>query len=211
MAGRTRESEDDPRERVPSAGPARRIHARCLARGWGAGRLAREAGISRTTACQLLAGEADRPRMQTLEKVAAALDVPLAELLTGSASSRPAEAPTDSISAPRAFDRRTNPAISEVAVESPHLFADWTPDDWDELYSTFGAGGALTPHGVRESAGRINRNRDTLQQTRLLLETHLSEVTARLIDTLHRMVRPIGNFAPSSEIAALIDRARRRD
>jgi transcriptional regulator with XRE-family HTH domain len=199
------------RENEQAAALARKVRARCLPRGWGAGSLARAAGISRTTASQLLAGESARPHLQTLEKVAAAFEVPLAELSQDTfGMSSPAEADAWVRTAPQAFDKRTNPAVSEVATESPRLFSGWGTDDWDELYSTFGHGGGLNSEGVREAARQINRRREIIQQTKVLLETHLAEVTQRLIDTLYRMVRPIGNVEANPQLEALITEARLR-
>ncbi|MCC7420531.1 MAG: helix-turn-helix transcriptional regulator [Planctomycetaceae bacterium] len=199
------------RENEQAAALARKVRARCLPRGWGAGSLARAAGISRTTASQLLAGESSRPHLQTLEKVAAAFDVSLAELSGDAfAAAAPAEADAWVRTSPQDFDRRTNPAVSEVATESPRLFTGWSPDDWDELYSTFGHGGGLNSEGVREAARQINRRREIIQQTKVLLETHLAEVTQRLIDTLYRMVHPIGNVETSPQLEALISAARLR-
>ena len=88
----------------------------------------------------------------------------------------------------RAFDRATNPLVTRVAHERPGLFDGWTADDWDELYSQFGVGGALTEQGVHVAAARINGNRDTVYRLRIVLQTHLADVAAGLIDTLYRQV-----------------------
>ena len=85
--------------------------------------------------------------------------------------------------------------ISEIYRESPELFTSWRPEEWDELYSMFGTGGQLSPQGVVEAANRINRKRETIQQLHVVLETHLGEVAAKLIETLYQMVRPENNFA----------------
>lgn len=188
---------------------ARRIRARCVSRGWSTAALARAAGISRTTADHLLSGKATHPHVQTLEKVAAAFDVPLAELSHGTSASQTSHVPTSSAAAER-FDRRTNPAISLVAAEFPLLFSEWSAGDWDELYSTFGEGGALNAEGVQTAAAHINRKRDTLHQMQVLLETHLGDVTSRIIETLYRMVRPIGNVEPTPRLDSLIAEARAR-
>lgn len=187
---------------------ARRIRARCAQRGWDVSDLAREAGVSRTTAHQLLAGETRQPHLSTLARIAGALGVSVAELSTevekdvAVSELRTHEAAT--------LDRQTNPRIFEVAEESPQLFAGWTTAEWDELYSTFGTGGALTAEGVRDAASAINRKRETVRKVQVLLETHLADVATQLVEALYRMVRPLGNLEPAPSLRELLDFRRPR-
>jgi transcriptional regulator with XRE-family HTH domain len=92
------------------------------------------------------------------------------------------------LDARQAFDRLTNPVVTEVAAEAPALFAGWTADDWDELYSQFATGGALREEGVRITAARINHDRETLYRLRVVLQTHLADVAAGMVDTLYKLI-----------------------
>lgn len=87
------------------------------------------------------------------------------------------------------FDRLTNPVIDDVRAESPELFAGWTDAEWDQLYSTFGVGGALRAEGVREAASQIQRQRETVGRLQIVLETHLRDVAEELIGALFRLVQ----------------------
>jgi lambda repressor-like predicted transcriptional regulator len=184
------------RASVPAASPvAARIHARLLHNGWDLGDLARAAGLSRTTLHKLLTQGTRFPHRRTVTRIAAALGVSPAELwgdaASGSDAATPGARPTTSLSAARStLDRATNPCVTEVASESPALFSRWQPADWDQLYSTFGTGGPLTPDGVRAAAARINRRREAVRQLELIMETHLADVAAEFIGTLHRLTKP---------------------
>jgi hypothetical protein len=95
----------------------------------------------------------------------------------------------------RRFDRLTNPVVTQVAAEEPALFAGWSADEWDELYSQFATGGALRKEGVRITAERINHDRETLYRLRVVLQTHLAGVAAGVVDTLYKLV----NVEPAQE------------
>jgi len=190
---------------------AARVEAVCLSRGWDRNELARQAGISRTTLYSLEHGLTRRPHGSTLHRLAAALGVSPAEfwnpIETDSGASRAAtEQPmaeadilADDLDRRHLFDRSTNTVIPAVRADHPELFAGWTAQEWDELYSTFGTGGQLSTSGVRETARKVNRKRETLRQLNVLLETHLGEVAANLIASLFRMVRP--DVSPPPEAA----------
>ena len=62
------------------------------------------------------------------------------------------------------------------------------PEDWDELYSSFGTGGALTEHGVLKMAETIAKKRETMRKLSILLETHLGDAAAAVIDSLFALV-----------------------
>lgn len=176
-----------------------RIRELCRHKGWDLGELAQRAGLSRTTLYHLEKGRTRRPHGSTLRKIAAALEVRPEQLWEEGDEigrrPRPAfPAPTpEEADTQRDFDRGTNPMVADVADEWPELFREWTESEWDELYSSVGTGGPLTREGVVEAAATINRKRRTVQQLHVLLETHLSEVAAGLIETLYGLVRPAGN------------------
>ena len=177
----------------------RRIRAARIQQGWDLGHLARLAEISRTTLYRLEQGRTLRPRTSILARISRALgpsfdrsDGTLADVdsATSLLSNPPHEAHEGSQK--RQFNRETNPLVDEVAQEYPGLFRDWTDDEWDELYSSFGTGGALTTEGVVQQALRTNRKRRTIRQLHVVLETHLDEVAIGLIETLYQMLRPTG-------------------
>jgi len=101
--------------------------------------------------------------------------------------------------------------VTEVSAELPALFLDWTEADWDELYSSFGTGGPLTRQGVVDAATEMNRKRETIRQFQVVLETHLAEVAARMVETLYDMVRPDGHLADMTELGALLAQHRAGD
>jgi transcriptional regulator with XRE-family HTH domain len=92
------------------------------------------------------------------------------------------------LEARQVFDRLTNPVVTEVAADAPELFSGWSADDWDELYSQFATGGALREEGVRITAARINHDRETLYRLRVILQTHLADVAAGMVDTLYKLI-----------------------
>lgn len=117
---------------------------------------------------------------------------------------------TDDVFGPSPIDRATNPCVTELAGTAPELFSGWHPRDWDQLYSTFGTSGPLTPEGVRTAATRINRRREVTRQLEVLMETHLADVTAELIGTLHRMTRPAADLEPGPRLDELLASLRRK-
>jgi len=193
---------------------AARFRACCLRKGWDIGELARHAGVSRTTLYHLERGMIRRPRISTLCKIAEALEVtpeqlwgtdelpddnpsePQAKTSTSSPSLQIVRSPRRKTNSnnnsdwQRDFDRSTNCVVTEVYQESPELFAGWTDDEWDELYSTFGTGGPLTAEGVADATNRMNQKRETVRKLQIVLDTHLGDVAAKLIATLYQMVRP---------------------
>jgi transcriptional regulator with XRE-family HTH domain len=170
---------------------AARIRTECIRRGWDLQEFADRAGLSRTTVYNLEHGRTLRPHTTTFGKVAAALAVPVDELLT---PPQPAGESTEAEPPPAApdpppFDVATNPAVTDVMRERPQLFADWSHDDVDELYSMFGTGGQLNHRGVISAAEAINRKRETIRKLHVVLETHLGERAIDLIDILYDLVR----------------------
>lgn len=166
---------------------AARVRAECVRRGMELQELARLAGISRTTLYHLERGHTGRLRATTLRKIADALDLTVEELLSP-APSRPAPIGPRDASAARRFDRATNPLVSEVMQDQPQLFTGWSPDDMDELCSTFGTGGPLTEQGVITAAEAINRKRDAIHKLHIVLETHLRDHALHMIEMLYDLV-----------------------
>lgn len=144
-------------------------------RGWDQSRLAREAGISRTTLSQLENGRGPAPRPSTVGKVTQALGLPPAWWVEAGPEAA-------------AFDRRTNPAVLELAEQHPAIFAGLADEDWDELHSVFGTGGALSEEGVLTQARRLKTRRELLRQLEVVLETHLAEAATAMIESLYQRV-----------------------
>jgi lambda repressor-like predicted transcriptional regulator len=135
--------------------------------------LVRQSGLDHRTLKGILSGR-HRPQPRTLHRLAASFNVPVEELFQDAALLRH-----------RLFDRNTNPAVEEVIADNPRLFHGWTQDEFDELYSRFGIGGALTTDGTIQAAEAMNRRRELLQKVALLLETNESELLTTMIETLY--------------------------
>lgn len=69
----------------------------------------------------------------------------------------------------RQFDQHTNPLVDVVADERPELFRGWTADEWAELRSVRGMGGAMTREAVVIEAEKINQNREARHKFEALL------------------------------------------
>ncbi|HUG90849.1 MAG TPA: helix-turn-helix transcriptional regulator [Planctomycetaceae bacterium] len=176
------------------------IRGACLENGWDLRELARRAGVSRTTLHHLLSGVTRRPHLATMGRLARALGLcaagggPPVRRAVPWNRGRPDPSATGGGHAGgdaggATFDRTTNPAVEDASRAHPELFFGWMREEWDELYSTFGVGGNLSPEGVAECARAINDRRETTRQLHLVLETHLADVARQLVETLYQMVR----------------------
>lgn len=138
--------------------------------------LAAASGVDRRTIAGVIRGK-KRPHSRTLHRLAEALSVPADEFFHD-----------PSLLAHRAFDRQTNPLVDEVIAERPELFAQWTESDFDELYSRFGTGGALTRAGALAAAERMNRARAIHEKVAVVLETHEAELLEQFVELLYRRI-----------------------
>ncbi|MBX3431803.1 MAG: helix-turn-helix transcriptional regulator [Pirellulales bacterium] len=143
---------------------------------------------------QSIVEETARPHPRTLQKLAAGLDVSIDELF----------APRSSAAA--AFDRRTNPAVAEAIAAHPELFRDWTPAEFDELFSRVAVGGEQTESGALAAAAALNDRRELLQAVALLLETDQADLLRDFIALLRRRTE----LAPTESTAKAPPNARRR-
>ena len=132
--------------------------------------------LDERTVRAILAGK-QQPHARTLHRLAAGLGVETDEFFQD-----------PSLLAYRSFDRDTNPVVDEVVAEHPRLFTGWTQHDFDELYSRFGTGGALTAEGTRQVVEQMNRKHELQRKVALILETHEAELLAKLIDVLYQRV-----------------------
>lgn len=133
-------------------------------------------GLNERTIKAIISGRG-KPHARTLHRLAAGLGVATDELFQN-----------PSLLAHRLFDRRTNPAVDEVVKRSPSLFEGWTQSDFEELYSRFGTGGALTAAGTTQVVEAMNRNRDVHQKVALLLESGEAEFLMGLVDLLYQKI-----------------------
>lgn len=178
----------------------KRILSARLRKGWNQSELSARSGVSRTTLFQLERGAIPSPRAATLYRLAEALEIPVAYLNPDQPFDLDRmshdNSPPNS-SAAGEFDRQTNPYVDIVRQQFPQVFAEFTQDDWDELYSSFGTGGALTEGGVLRTAEGIAKKRETLRRLSILLETHLAAAAAAMVDSLFDLVKvapqPSGN------------------
>ena len=170
---------------------ARRIRRACWQRGWNRSEFAQRSGVSRTTLYLLERGKIAQPRGSTLKRIADALEMGVAELVDG-------PQPT-AISPAIKFDRATNGCVREVSEECPQLFSGWSASQWDELYSSFGVGGQLTPQGVVQAAIAINRKSEAAHQLNVILETHLRDVAISLIESLFQQLKPHAPVVPTAD------------
>jgi transcriptional regulator with XRE-family HTH domain len=132
-------------------------------------------GLDERTVRSILRGTT-RPHARTLHKLAAGLGVDPDELF---------QDPREAMSA---FDRAANPAVAEVMESHPRLFAQWTPADFEELFSRVAVGGELTEHGAIVAAQAMNRRRDLMKQVAVILESGEAEHLREFIAMLYRRV-----------------------
>jgi transcriptional regulator with XRE-family HTH domain len=178
-----------------------RVRLERMNRGWDIVELERRSGIGRTTLYHLEKGHTQRVRSSTIAAIARAFEIDVAELLAPVEAARTAERRKSA-----AFDRATNPAVTEVARERPEVFEGWTADDWEEINSQFGVGGQLTPLGALKSAEAINEKRETVRQLQVVLETHLRDVAREVIETFYRMVQATSASANTAAMKEMAER-----
>jgi len=197
---------------APGNHVAAAIRAGLMNNGWTQEELARRAKISRTTLHHLLQGETASPHMATITKIASAMGVSPESLcpdfvVRSAERTLPAAGKSHrSIEQQKqTFDTATNTYISEVYCDNPQLFSEWSFEDWTELYSTFGEGGALSPEGVIAAAVLQNKKRDVIRKLQVVLETDYRDVATNLIDTLFEMVQPTSSLVTHTHLQTLLN------
>jgi transcriptional regulator with XRE-family HTH domain len=124
-----------------------------------------------------LARGVTHPHARTLHKLAQGLSVSIDELFQPIART-----------APRQFDRATNLLVENCVAEHANLFRNWSPGDFDELYSRFGTGGQLTVDGVLAAAEATNIKRDLWQQVSVILESGEADLLSQFVGVLYGRV-----------------------
>jgi transcriptional regulator with XRE-family HTH domain len=133
-------------------------------------------GLCERTVKGILSGR-NKPHARTLHRLAAGLRVSTDELFQ-----------KPSLLTHRSFDRRTNPAVDTVVSSHPEWFDQWRACDFDELYSHFGTGGALTEDGAAQVVLSMNRKREVHQKVDLLLESAEAELLTALVNLLYQRI-----------------------
>lgn len=134
-------------------------------------------GVDERTVRGILSGK-NKPHARTLHKLAEGLGIKVDEFFQD-----------PSLLAYRTFDRATNPVVDEVIQSHPQLFTGWTQADFDELYSRFGTGGALTSEGTITAAEQMNRKQELLRKVALLLESTEAELLTEMIELLYKRIQ----------------------
>ncbi len=135
-----------------------------------------KSGVDRRTVLAILEGRR-KPQPRTIHRLAEGLGVSTDEFFV-----EPAHLLF------RQLDRQTNPIVEEVVESAPHLFADWTELDFDELLSRVGVGGPLTAEGVRAAAGDMNTKRELQEKLAVLLETGQGAMVRGVIELLYEQI-----------------------
>ena len=139
-------------------------------------------GLDERTVRSIMQG-VTRPHARTLHKLAEGLGVDVAELFQDPWQQGQA-----------AFDRATNPAVTAAIDTQPELFADWTPVEFEELFSRVAVGGELTEKGVLAAADSIRQRREILGQVSLILESAEADLLREFISMLYRRVTQDANI-----------------
>lgn len=158
---------------LPFAHNVRRLMAR---RGLTLRQLVAASGLHERTVKAVLHGNA-KPHARTLHRLARGLEVGTDELFQNPAAL-----------GVRQFNRQTNPAVDEVIRGQPALFADWSTADFEELYSHFGTGGALSVEGATQVVLAINEKRAVHQKVALLLESGEARLLRGVVDLLYQKI-----------------------
>jgi transcriptional regulator with XRE-family HTH domain len=129
-------------------------------------------GLDERTLRSFIRGDA-RPHARTLHKLASGLGVEVDELFHDPRQ-------------PAAFDRATNPAVAQVVHDHPEVFADWTPAEFDELFSRVAVGGELSEEGALAAAEAMNDRRQLMNQAALILESDQADLLREFVALLYR-------------------------
>lgn len=138
-------------------------------------------GLDHRTIKSIL-NRATKPHARTLHRLAQGLGVSTDELFH-----------PPSLLAHPAFDRQTNPAVQSVVRSQPELFHDWTPADFDELYSRVGTGGELSESGTLAAAQQMNARREILTKVQEILESSEAPLLTGFIDLLYEKMSVAGS------------------
>lgn len=160
----------------PSGALSANLHRMMARHGLTITQVSEATGVNHRTVKGILTGQIGKPHARTLNRLAAGLGASVDEFYQSPGLLA------------RRFDRDSNPVVDQVVADDPELFAHWSAADFDDLYSRFGAGGALTVEGARQAAASINRRRAVLDQAALVLETEQGELLESMVQLLYQKV-----------------------
>jgi len=140
-------------------------------------------GLDHRTLRRILQGDTT-PHARTLHKLAKGLGVSVDELFYQSGLSQFSSVAFDITS----FDKATNPAVSEVIDSHPDTFANWTPTDFEELFSRMAVGGELTEEGTLAAAKAMNVRRRLMLEVSVILESSEAHLMHDFVGWLYRRV-----------------------
>ncbi len=173
LKGSTRHPALQPRDMNPYAHNIRRLMAR---HGMTLRALVGASGLHERTVKAALNG-AGKPHARTLHRLAVGLGVSADELFQFPAAARVSS-----------FNRQTNGVVDAIVARNPKRFVDWTESDFEELYSHFGTGGALTTDGAERVIAAIDEKRAVHRKVALLLESSQSELLTGFVDLLYQKI-----------------------
>jgi transcriptional regulator with XRE-family HTH domain len=164
--------------------------------GWNQEDFARNAGLNRQTAREILQPHSIRRlRNVTISRCASALglsvnelrNLPLGRLLPRlkffPATDREAVAR-------RLYEMATQPELQGWLDRNPERARELTPEDVDELLSLQGTGGPLTRIGVEHFVELIERKRKLIQKIHAIAGTEYLELLEQMVGLLYEKVQP---------------------
>jgi transcriptional regulator with XRE-family HTH domain len=176
---------------------AARIARLVQERGWTQDEFARQAGLNRQTARQILQPDGVRRlRNDTVCRCARALglsvhelrEAPLSGLLARLAV--PPGLPAPDAATCRLYEEATQPQLLAWLERNPERAAQLAPAEIDELLSLQGTGGPLSSFGVDHFVELIERRRKIVEQVQTIACTEYLELLEQFVSLLHDKVQP---------------------
>jgi transcriptional regulator with XRE-family HTH domain len=168
-------------------------------RGWNQEDFARNTGLNRQTARQILLRNGDRRlRNGTISRCAKALglsvnqlrSLPLERLLARVSAIGSADCDT---LLRRLYNSASQPELLAWLERNPERARQLTPEEIDELLSVQGTGGPLTRIGVEHYVELVERKRKLLHQIHAVAGTEYLELLEKLVGLLYEKVQPYGD------------------
>jgi transcriptional regulator with XRE-family HTH domain len=166
-------------------------------RGWTQDEFARQAGLNRQTARQILRPDGERRlRNDTVCRCARALGMSVHELRNAPLSALlarfgvPSGLPATDASISRLYEEATQPELQGWLERNPERANRLTPEEIDELLSLQGTGGPLSSYGVDHFVELIERRRKIVEQVETIACTEYLELLEQFVSLLHEKVQP---------------------
>lgn len=113
-----------------------------------------------------------KPHTQTVKKLADGLGVSVDELYRDDSR--------------KSIDLSNSPVIATIVKTHPSLFAQWTDEDFEELASNVGVGGAMTEEGAIKIAEQMNVDRELVRKLRIVLQTHERDLIETMLNKMYQ-------------------------